>query len=286
MRPTVLSLITILSIIIPCDISAAEPDTTDTLRPVTSAYSLSAGGAEVADTYLSPLIYRGWNVGFYYERLQAMKFSPENWIMQLSIGLNASHSENPAGNADMWQSNIDASWAMMRRWKLPYKFIVGVGGNTQLNIGAIYNPRNGNNPASAKAAWTIGVRAYATYPVKWKNFNALLRWTGTMPVTGIFFSPQYGELYYEIWMGNHSGLVRGVWWGNYMAIDNEFDLDISIGSTWLRLGYRSNIMSTKASEITTRIIYNSFVLGITTEWISIKANNLPSKNARIISALY
>lgn len=58
---------------------AAEPtDTITILRPVTSAYTFGAGSSHLADTYLSPLKYTGWHVDFHYERMQAMKFNPEN----------------------------------------------------------------------------------------------------------------------------------------------------------------------------------------------------------------
>ena len=57
------------------------------IRPVNSSWMLDAGSAHVADTYLSPLKYTGWNVSFEYERLQAMKFSPEAWRQQLQVGV-------------------------------------------------------------------------------------------------------------------------------------------------------------------------------------------------------
>lgn len=53
------------------------------LRPVMSAYMIEGGGARLVNTYLTPLKYSGWSAAFNYERMQAMKFSPDRWVMQL-----------------------------------------------------------------------------------------------------------------------------------------------------------------------------------------------------------
>lgn len=266
--------------------TAHGQDSVEPIRPVASLFTVSAGGAEVADTYLSPLKYHGWGVGLGYTRLQAMKFSPEKWIMQLSASINGNRTFNTARNATMWRLDVDADWAMMRRWRLPYSVTVAAGGFTGINGGVIYTARNGNNPASAKGAWTVGARALATYPFHIGKLQMQARWQGSIPVTGIFFSPDYGELYYEIWLGNHSGLVHGAWFGNYFRLDNEVFVDLQLGTTLLRLGYRSNILSTKVNDITTRVVGNSFVLGVGGEWISLGPKSLPSDKARIISAIY
>lgn len=256
------------------------------LRPVTSSYELSFGGAELADTYLTPLIYRGESFSFLYDRMQAMKFSPEKWVMELMIGLEGSRTKNPAGNSTMWEAGLSASWSMMRRWHLDDKWTIGVGGFTGLDVGALYLKRNGNNPASAKASWTVGVKSYLTFKFGMGKVPVLLRWSGSMPLGGIFFSPDYGELYYEIWLGNHSGLVHGAWPGDYLRIDNTVSMDFGFGSTWLRVGYRSHILSTKVNDITSRMVTNSFVLGISGEWISVRPNKPIGNVARVISALY
>ena len=88
-------------------------------RPVTSAFTIEAGSARLCDTYLTPLHYRGWNAALVYERFQAMRFSPENWIMRLDGRLSVDHTENPARNATMWNLDLRIGWGMMRRWHLP-----------------------------------------------------------------------------------------------------------------------------------------------------------------------
>ncbi|MDE6702160.1 MAG: DUF3316 domain-containing protein [Muribaculaceae bacterium] len=260
----------------------------DEYRPVTAAYTLEVGTSHLSDTYLTPLKYKGLSIGLGYERMQAMKFSPEKWVMQLSGRLGVNRAENPARNAVMWDLDLDLSWGMMRRWSI--KSISGLqlygGGATMLDVGALYLARNGNNPVSAKAAWTVGVSGMAVYNFKISRLPVCLRYQAVLPVTGAFFSPDYGELYYEIYLGNHAGLAHAAWWGNYFRLNNLLTADLRLGATNLRLGYRANILSTKVNNIVSREIIHSFVVGVSGEWLSVQRSGTISPTAKIISAMY
>lgn len=256
-------------------------------RPVLSAYTVEAGSAHVAETYLSPLRYSGWNTAIAYERMQAMRFCPEQWVMRLRGRLDLERTQNPVRNASMWGLELDLGWGMMHRWKLADRWTLSVGGSTSLTGGALYNSRNGNNPVAAKASWTVNAMAQATYAFRLGKVPVCARYIAEMPLAGIFFSPEYGELYYEIYLGNHKGLVRGAWPGNFFRLDNLATLDFRFGRTILRAGYRCGIFSSKASDIVTRRISHSFVIGIASEWLSLSAeNSRPDDKTRIISAMY
>jgi len=260
------------------------------IRPVTSAFMLEAGSSHIIDTYLTPLKYSGWSVAFGYERMQAMKFNPEQWVMRLTIGLELDRSRNLARNATTWGLEADASWSMMRRWRcdalLP-RLTAGVGPILNVGGGALYNTRNGNNPVAAKAAITVGVTGYAAWNTRLGRLPLTLRYQPTLPVTGAFFSPDYGELYYEIYLGNHNGLAHWGWWGNYFKLDNLVTADLHFGATALRVGYSGSILSTKVNDITSRVITHRFILGLSGEWMSLApGRDRMAEKAKIISALY
>lgn len=261
-------------------------DSEEIIRPVTSSYIFGMGGSELADTYLTPIIYHGWEGSFQYSRLQAMGFSPDKWVMNLSLRPSIARGLNKVGNATMWQAMLEADWAMMRRWRPTKQWTLGLGGFTGIDVGVLYHQRNGNNPVAAKGSWTIGLKAYLTYGFKLGKVKMLARWQGMLPITGVFFSPDYGELYYEIYLGNHSGLFHGAWWGNYFRVNNDVSLDINCGTNWLRIGYSSHVLSTKVNDITSRIISNSFVIGFVGEWLWVSPHMSASDKARIVSALY
>ena len=265
---------------------AFAQDEPTTLRPVTSSYTYEIGGATLANTYLTPLKYKGWDMALNYERMQAMKFNPEKWVMRLTAGIDLNRTDNPAKNATMWRLVADFSWGMTYRFKLPHNITLAGGGSTSLDLGCVYNARNGNNPVAVEAAWTVNLTGYASWNVKIGRLPVTLRYQPTIPLTGVFFSPDYGELFYEIYLGNHSGLAHCAWWGNYFRMENLVTADMHLGATSLRGGFRNNILSTSINDITTRTITYSAVIGVTTEWISLNPSRKADNNARIISALY
>lgn len=265
---------------------AFAQDEPTTLRPVTSSYTYEIGEATLANTYLTPLKYKGWDMALNYERMQAMKFNPEKWEMRLTAGIDLNRTDNPAKNATMWRLVADFSWGMTYRFKLPHNITLAGGGSTSLDLGCVYNARNGNNPVAVEAAWTVNLTGYASWNVKIGRLPVTLRYQPTIPLTGVFFSPDYGELFYEIYLGNHSGLAHCAWWGNYFRMENLVTADMHLGATSLRVGFRNNILSTSINDITTRTITYSAVIGVTTEWISLNPSRKADNNARIISALY
>lgn len=256
------------------------------VRPVVSAYALEVGTAHIAQTYLSPLRHRGTAVALSYERRQAMRFDPEHWVMQLDGRLSFASTVNmPARNAKLYDLNLRLGWSMLRRWRAGEWTLWG-GGSTSVDLGALYLPRNSNNPVAARGDWTVNLAAGVSRSVVLGRVPVTLRYMAELPLTGIFFSPQYGELYWEIYLGNHSGLIHAAWPGNFFRLGNLLTADVRLGRTIVRLGYRCNIASSKASHIVSRSVEHMAVVGIATEWLSLRPGSQSFDNARIISSLY
>lgn len=256
------------------------------IRPVYSEYTLHAGSANHADTYLSPIKYSGWTIGFGYQRRQALKFNPMDWVSQLSFDIDIDRTLNTSKNAIMWYAGLDFSYAMLHRWQLSDGFSVGIGPSLALNAGCLYLDRNGNNPASAKAAITLNADGYATWKGKILNHPLTLRYQASIPVTGTFFSPDYGQLYYEIYLGNHDGLCQWAWPGNYFRLRHLLTANLHLGSTSLLIGYRGDIFSSKTNNLVTRTITHSAVIGISVEWLSFNYAKKISAITKTISATY
>lgn len=278
-----------LLLLLPAVLHAQVPDNVPAVeRPVLSAYTIEAGTAHITETYLSPLHHSGSAYALSYERMQAMKFNPEHWVMRLDGRLSLAGTYNqPARNARLWNLGLRVGWGMLRRFSLPQGWSIFAGGSTDINAGVIYLPRNSNNPVSVKASWTVNAAAGAAWNHTFGKLPVCLRYLAEMPLTGAFFSPQYGELYYEIYLGNHSGLARCAWPGNYFRLDNVLTADFRLGRTIIRAGYRCGILSNKASHLVTRRIEHTFVIGVASEWLSLSAKRTGiSRDCKIISALY
>lgn len=269
-----------------CNCLRAEQPDSVILRPVNASYMLRAGSAHIADTYLSPIKYSGWSTGIAYRRIQATKFSPDKWLMELGISIDAQGTLNPTKSAKMWSGALQIDYAMLWRKRLSNGFSIGVGPQLALLAGVRYLKINGNNPASARAALTLNATGFAAWHGNIGRLPVTLRYQPSLPVTGAFFSPDYGELYYEIYLGNHSGLAQCAWWGNYFHFDNALTLDLHFGSTALRIGYQGNYESTKAHNIVTRTFLHSAVIGVSGDWISMPLRNTLSDKTKIITAAY
>ena len=284
MRPVkILMLLTMLSV---ARGLRASNDSTEVVRPVTSVYYVEAGGSRVADTYLSPVVYSGWHSALGYERYQAMKQNPERLVMSLGGGLNIDRTVNGVGNATIWGAELDLAWSMYYRMRPANGVTIGVGGGPALNAGCLYSTRNGNNPASARGALTLNASGYVTYNFEMGRLPVTLNYSTSIPLAGAFFSPQYGELYYEIYLGNTDGLAHFAWPGNRFRMDNRLTADLHIGSTSLRVGYRLDVCGSAVNNLTTRRLTHSFILGISGEWLSLNTRRSRSNNTKIISALW
>lgn len=268
-------------------VSTIVADEPKPIRPVFSAYTVEIGSSSMADSYLTPITYRGWSLALGYERWQAMRFDPERWVMELALRLDFDRGRNHADNATTWRVDFDARWAMMRRFRVADGFSFGVGGATGIDVGCLYNARNSNNPASAKAAWTVDFTGFASWSSKLWGVPFTLRYQPALPLAGIFFSPQYDELYYEIYLGNHDHLVHFANPFDRFAMTNLLTADLRFGATSLRLGYRSTILSSEVNHLVTNVFTHAFVIGLSGEWISLTPSRRElSADARVISAVY
>ncbi|MDE6311069.1 MAG: DUF3316 domain-containing protein [Muribaculaceae bacterium] len=260
-------------------------DDPEIMRPVYSAYMFEAGSSHLAETYLSPLHYDGWTIALAHRRAQAMRFNPLHWHMELGGRVSLDRTlARPARNVVEWRAELELDWSMMHKWRLEKGLKLYAGGFTRADAGVFYLARNGNNPVAAKASWTIGPKVGASYDGRLGRVPVALRYFAEMPLTGIFFSPAYGELYYEIYLGNRRGLVRGAWPGNYFRLDNTLTADFRFGATILRVGYAPRVFSSKTSDIVTRTVSHSFIFGVAQEWTAIGGTKPDTRVQNIISA--
>ena len=244
-------------------------------RPVVGFYGLRAGSVHLHDTYLSPLNYAGWGIRPAYWREQAMRFAPRRWSSRLALDAGFAHTMNPARNASIYRADFAASWAMLRRWRLNCGLTLSVGPMTRLCAGILFSDRNGNNPVSVIADWTIGAAGQAAYRM---NLGALpVTWTyrTSFPLIGAFFRPSYGESYYEIYLGNHSGLARCEWPGNFRYWPNEICATLHLGATSLVVGYELTVQSSSASHLVSRYVSHSLVFGIQCAWSALNTRRQP-----------
>lgn len=283
------SILTILFLSALCSVNAQEKRDdvkSETVRPVMSAYMVDLGSASVLDTYLSSIRYKGVNLRLSYERMQAMKFNPDKWIMQLEAGVDYSPAKNPSKDISIHTLMADFKWGMMHRWRVSPELQLFGGGNAEFRGGALYAPANSNNVVSVKINMGLNFTGMAVYNRKIGRLPVIFRYQATLPIVSASYSPEYGESYYEMYVGNHSGLVYVGWIGNHFTMQNLLTADMHFGNTTLRVGYRGVIETSWVNNLNTQIFRNSLVLGVCGEWISVKPGSSLSEKVKTISAMY
>ena len=254
-------------------------------RPITQVYMFEAGGKSALDTYLSPLRYHGFHTSLSGRWSKALPWMDNSWLMRFDSRIGFSRMLNPAKNAQMLGFDTAFDWGAAWTCRFPTELMVSAGAAAGFNAGVLYLPRNSNNPASVKADIHLSLTASASFQFSIGHLPVLVSDEVSLPSLSAFFSPQYGETYYEIYLGNRSGLVHCGWWGNNFSITNLLAFDLDIGPSALRLGYRYSLNSSWVCHINTQIHTHSFVIGWIPHGIGLR-KSIPSNLAIRINSLY
>ncbi len=253
----------------------------NTLSTVNSATMVGVGHASLTDTYLSPMPYRGSNLSIMSERLGKAGFINDKLLMRYQFYLTTAFTKNPASSASEYYG--DVSYNAMGYYPVwgAHNFRLLAGAGIDASLGGIYNDRNTNNPGSLKTSLNLEVGAMALY-----NFKMLtLRWQGTTPFAGMFFTPGYGQSYYEIFsLGNGDGTVQFASFNNYLAFQNYFTVDIPIKKLTLRAGYLGNYYRTDVNHLETKIVTHQFMIGFAVESMNFGGKKV--RNSRLIDSVY
>jgi hypothetical protein len=215
------------------------------------------------DTYLSPLEYKGTSIHLMYEQMRRTSWFGYRFHKQQVFELNLATGSNPAKNvSEYWLlANYRIGGHYIFYYNKEHNLRLGIGGLWDINAGILYNERNGNNPASARAYSNLNLSVIASYRFKW----GAVRWQMDSPFMGALFSPKYGQSYYEISLGNSGGLVNFASLHNQRALKNYISLDIPINKYTIRAGYMGSWYQTKIHDIQTHHYTNSFVIGFPLE---------------------
>ena len=234
-------------------------------RIVTNTRMVGIGTAEALDTYLSPLHYSGPELRFISHTLRERTDSTRLFHQIIHQG-NLSILDNKSGYGGEMAGNYNFQYGW--HWRLydhhfsGSSLSISAGGNIDANIGFIYNTRNSNNPAQAKAYLNITPTAAAVYTIQWHHPVAL-RYEIGIPVAGIMFSPNYGQSYYEIFSkGNYDHNIVPTWPGNAPSMRQALTVDYNLwGTTW-RIGYLGDYQQAKVNHLKSHVYTHAFVIGV------------------------
>ncbi len=273
-------LLTVILLLLSLRLAAQDTVPAPAVCPLTSTYGVEIGAARNFNTYLSPIRHTGTHMGVYGQWGRAIGFDPERWFGMGSARYGMDFCQNPQGTSSMTNIDLTGDWALYRKLRPLPGLVAAFGAGAELDAGLLYLPRNSNNPVAARVSLSLTLNAYGAYDLRIGRLPVRIIDQVSLPSLSVFFSPQYGESYYEIYLGDHSGLARCGWWGNHFAIANTLAAEFSVFSVRWRLSYRFDLRSSYVSHINTRLVSHSIGIGITTDWLNITRGH--NASARLI----
>jgi hypothetical protein len=264
-----------------CLLFSHESGTIKSVRPVNQSTLVGIGKAFLDDSYLSPITYDGIAISLIHDRLKGSTFFGDKGLIQNQFRIQTAITKNPtSSSSEYWGSlyySLNGFYPIFNSENLR---LFG-GGGTEASLGGIYNVRNTNNPGSLKTYVNLNLSAMALY--SWRNLT--FRWQLSTPFAGMFFSPEYGHSYYEIFtLGNNKGTVHFGSFHNQMALRNYFTIDIPVRNITIRTGYLWDYYSTDVNELITKTNAHQFVLGLAFESLYIGGKLAHDKS--VIESVY
>lgn len=221
-----------------------------------------AGFNNVLETYLSPLEYKGPELHFMHEGMRMTRLMNGKVSGQHLLQVMASQTRNPAKNGEMYTGMVSWSYALHYQFALRENLKVLAGPYIDLNGGVVYNRRNSNNPAQAKAYGNIGASGMLIYKFHLGNYPMAVRYQANLPLLGAMFSPEFGESYYEIFsLKNRGKHVKFTSLHNQPSLRQWITLDFPVSRTILRIGYLCDIQQADVNHLKSHLYSHDFLFG-------------------------
>ncbi len=247
-----------------------------------SSTMMGIGQTALTDTYLSPLKYKGVSFSLLHENLRLTGLFDSKMVLQQQFQLQTAFTKNATSTASEYFGEIAYNATGLYPFVANEKFRLLGGTGVNASLGGIYNARNSNNPGSLKSTINLTLSGMAIY--NWRKFT--FRYQVSTPLAGVFFSPAYGQSYYEIFsLGNDKGVVNWGSFHNQLSLRNYFTVDVPVGNLTIRGGYLGNYYRTSANDLKTIISSHHFVLGLVYETFGFAGMKSKDKS-KIKSAYY
>ena len=207
----------------------------------THATLFGVGYHNLLDTYLSPSEYTGTTVRILREHNRHTRLMKGNIAMQNSLQGNLAYCKSPTEDAKDIAGGVDWTIAWRYQWSPRTNLKVLAGPMAAAHLGFVYNTRNGNNPAQARAA--------VEYQIE-------------VPLIGLMFSPNYTQSYYEIFsLGQYDHNVCVTTPVQAFNLNQMLSLDLPVGTHVVRVGYQCGIRQSHVNHLKTHDWTHTFLVG-------------------------
>lgn len=244
----------------------AQKDSLQASRYITRATMYGIGYTNVFDTYLSPQEYRGMEFRLSRETMRMTKLLDGHVSVQNFFQAHVGYTHNRADNNNTFSGLVNWNYGLHYQFRLTDNFKLLAGGLFDINGGFVYNLRNSNNPASARAYVNLDASGMAIWHLHIKRYPLTLRYQLNVPVMGVMFSPHYGQSYYEIFtLNNSGGVVQFTSLHNQPSVRQMVSVDLPIHLAKMRLSYIADIQQARVNGIRSHTYSHVFMIGLVKE---------------------
>lgn len=234
----------------------------DSLRMHSTLYGV--GTANVLDSYLSPYSYKGINARIVRNTERRLRRWNGNISYRTFMDFNVSSVKSPAGNVREYSGGIRYSNAWLYNFNDIGRWHFHAGLQASGYLGCVYNERNGNNPAQAKADLMVDLAGGAQYRFRVGKRQWTAKYFLSVPFVGVAFSPRYGQSYYEIFsLGDYDRNCVFANFVNMPSMRHLLTLDIPVGHNIVRLGYAAELMQARFNGLKYHYYTHDLMVGFT-----------------------
>ncbi|MGL4852070.1 MAG: DUF3316 domain-containing protein [Phocaeicola sp.] len=252
----------------------AQADSLQKNSSVMRATLIGVGHTNILDTYLSPVEYTGIEARVLRESMRMTQLMGGKVSTQNLLQINFSSTTNQSKTGDQLAGLVNWSYAWHYQFHITERLKLLAGPMIDLNGGFVYNMRNSNNPAQAKAYLNLAASGMAIYRLQLGSLPLIARYQLNVALAGILFSPEYGQSYYEIFTLGHWGKnILFTSLHNQPSFRQMITLDIPIHKINLRVGYLCDIQQSHVNSLKSHTWSNLFMIGFVKNFSLLKGKS-------------